>query len=359
VNVETSTEDQLAFMTDFKKTISKIEGVGTSSKPPNHWVSTGSLVLNKIISGDFYKGIPQGRISAFVGPSGVGKSFLVGNVVKNAQDDGYFIIILDSENALDDEYMVKIGVNVKSDKYSYFSVSSIQHVVKIISDFVQGYKATYGEDANAPKVLIALDSLDMLATDTELSNFKKGEQKGDQGQKNKQLKAMLKTCVTAIKHINISIVVTAQVYTATMDQKLQGEGTWIVGNAIRYSLSQIIMLTKLKLKAEGGKVGQPADVTGIRMKCEGFKTRFTKPFQISTIEVPYDTGMDPYSGLLPVMVQMGIVTTKGGWNYIPGTDVKFRRTDFKDHVETLLNKMDDDVEFMAIPNDDQYIEDMS
>ena len=51
-------------------------------------------------------------------------------------------------------------------------------------------------------------------------------------------------------------------------------------NAIRYSLSQILLITKLKLKDD-----KESAVSGIRMKVEGFKTRFTKPFQKVTVEV--------------------------------------------------------------------------
>ena len=51
------------------------------------------------------------------------------------------------------------------------------------------------------------------------------------------------------------------------------------------------------------------------MKTEGYKTRFTKPYQIVTIQVPYDTGMDPYNGLLEVAVELGVISQKGAWFY--------------------------------------------
>jgi len=51
------------------------------------------------------------------------------------------------------------------------------------------------------------------------------------------------------------------------------------------------------------------------MKAEGYKTRFTKPFQTVTIEVPYETGMDPYNGMLDVAIDLGVVTAKGAWKY--------------------------------------------
>lgn len=60
----------LSFLKDFKKTIAKMDSVVTDFSPPKFWYSTGNLVLNKRISGSFNRGIPQGRITCFAGPSG-------------------------------------------------------------------------------------------------------------------------------------------------------------------------------------------------------------------------------------------------------------------------------------------------
>lgn len=316
------------FLKDFEKYIEKIEGVGSSSKPPRYWYSTGNFVLNKIVSGKFNNGIPQGRITGLAGPSASGKSFSLANIVKNAQDEGAYILVIDSENALDDDFMSKIGVNTK-ENYNYKAVTTSPQVTKIVSSFIKGYKAEYGVAEDAPKVLIAIDSLDMLMTETELDNYEKGDTKGDQGQRNKQIKAMLRTFVQDIKNMNISIVVTSQVY-KNQDVK-NGEGLWIIADAVKYSLSQIILLTKLKLRDDSTK-----EIEGIRMKCEGVKTRFSKPFQSVTIEVPYEIGMDPLSGLLDVLVSMKIVTQKGSWYQITGTETKFQSKSLATHASELL-----------------------
>lgn len=325
------------FLKEFEKTVDRMEGVGSSAQPPRYWYTTGNYVLNKIISGSFFKGIPQGRILDFAGPSGVGKSFMVGNVIKNAQDAGAYILLLDSENALDDEFMGAIGCDVKND-YNYKSVSTIEHVIKIVSAFIKGYEKEYGvmsvNNPDAPQILVAIDSLDMLSTSSEDENFNKGVQKGDQGQRAKQLKAMLRNFVNAIKHHNIAMIVTSQVYQATADQLLAGEGQWIVGNSIKFALSQIVMLTKLKLRDENNK----KDIKGIRMKCEGYKTRFTKPFQNVTVHVPYESGMDPFSGLLDTLKGMGIVENRGAWYYVVGTDIKFQQKNFAEFAMDLLQR---------------------
>ena len=141
---------------------------------------------------------------------------------------------------------------------------------------------------------------------------------------------MLRTFVQTIKRLNVSMVVTDAVY---RNQDIRnGEGVWVVKDAIRYSLSQVVLLTKLKLKDTGETV-----VKGIRMKCEGYKTRFAKPFQKITIEVPYDVGMDPYSGLVEVAEELKIVTKNGSW-YTLDKDTKFQNKNISQYAELILKK---------------------
>lgn len=320
----------LSFIKDFNKELDKMDGVGTSSLPPRYWYSTGNYVLNRIISGMFSQGIPQGRITDLAGASGSGKSFLAANLLKSAQDAGAYCLVIDSENALDDLFMSKIGVNV-NEGYKYVEVTTIPQVTNVVSTFLSGYKKQVGEDPDAPQVFILIDSLDMLMTETELGHYEKGDAKGDQGQRNKQLKAMLRTFVQAIKKLNVTMVVTSQVY--KNQDVTNGEGVWIVSDAVKYAASQIVLLSKLKLKDDSGKAGSFA---GIRMKAEGYKTRFTAPFSCVTIEVPYETGMNPYSGLLETAVELGVVEKKGSWNQIVGSDVKWYAKDINQYATEIL-----------------------
>ena len=257
-------------------------------------------------------------------------------------------MVLDSENALDDDFVEKIGVDTDNN-YTYVSVDTIPQVEKVVSSFLKGYKAEYGDDPDAPQVLIVADSLDMLITETQADNFDKGVTKGDQGQRNKQLKSMLRNFVQAIKNYNIAMVVTDQVY--RNQDVMNGEGVWMVKDAVKYSLSQILMLTKLKLKDTGSR-----DVKGIRMKVEGYKTRFTQPFQTVTVEVPYETGMDPYNGLLEAAVGMDLVKKGGSW-YTFG-DHKFQQKNFtSEQADELLKlcEQQEDLFLEAVVADDDLV----
>jgi len=310
----------MKFLDNVVKDLKKAGIEDGSSEPPRYWFSTGNYVLNKISSGNFRRGIPQGRVTGLAGPSGSGKSFLAANIIKTAQKEGAYVVVLDSENALDDEFVSAVGADPTTD-YKYYDVDTTSQAKKVVSTFVTAYNKEYQGDHDAPRILIVIDSLDMLETETESENTKKGITKGDQGQRNKQLKAMLRGFVQIIKRSNISIVVTCQVY--ENQDVLNGEGRWIVSGGIKFALSTIILLTKLKLKETGSR-----EVKGIRMKCEGYKTRFTKPYQTVTIEVPYDEGMDPYNGLLAVAVEMGIVDKRGSRYALAGDDKTWYSSEF-------------------------------
>jgi recombination protein RecA len=325
------------FIKEFKSSLKKMDIDEGSSEPPRYWFSSGNYVVNKTLSGSYVNYVPQGRVTALVGPSGAGKSFVLCNVLREAQKQGAYLVVLDSENALDDDFVSKIGVDVNTD-YTYISVDTIPQVTKVISAFLKGYKAEHGDNEDAPKVLIAIDSLDMLMTETEEEHFEKGITKGDQGQRSKQQKAMLRTFVQAIKHYNISMLVTAQVY---KNQDLtNGEGVYIVSDAIKFSLSQISMLTKLKLRAEEVDHTGFKPVDGIRMKVEGYKTRFTKPFQTVTVEVPYETGMDPFNGLFDVAKAVGVIIPEGKRWKVEGSEDLWYKADFNNVAGDVLVKLE-------------------
>jgi len=61
-------------------------------------------------------------------------------------------------------------------------------------------------------------------------------------------------------------------------------------------------------------------VRGIRAACKIMKTRFAKPFETVQVKIPYETGMDPYSGLVELFEKEGILTQSG--NRLKYVDLK-------------------------------------
>jgi RecA/RadA recombinase len=298
-------------VTKFRKNITKsIQGLGIGFSDPTDWISTGNYALNYLISGDFNKGIPLGKVSVLAGESGAGKSYIAsGNIIKNAQDQGIFVILIDSENALDEQWLQALKVDTSEDKLLKLSLSMIDDVAKTVSEFMKGYREQHADNKEgAPKVLFVIDSLGMLLTPTDVDQFEKGEMKRDLGRKPKALTALVRNCVNMFGSWNVGLVATNHTYASQdmfdPDDKISG------GQGFIYASSIVIAMKKLKLK-EDEKGNKISDVRGIRAACKVMKTRYAKPFESVQVKIPYDTGMDPYSGLVDLFEKKGLLVQTG------------------------------------------------
>ena len=289
---------------------------------PTDWISTGNYALNYLVSGDFNKGIPLGKVTVFAGESGSGKSYIcAGNIVKAAQDQGIFVVLIDSENALDEGWLHALGVDTDEKKLLKLNMSMIDDVAKTVSTFMADYRAMSEDDR--PKVLFVIDSLGMLLTPTDVDQFGKGDIKGDMGRKPKSLTALVRNCVNMFGSHNVGLVATNHTYASQdmfdPDDKISG------GQGFIYASSIVVAMKKLKLKEdEDGK--KVTDVRGIRAACKVMKTRYAKPFESVQVKIPYDTGMDPYSGLVDLFEKKGILTQQGN-------RLKYVDSSGKEHLE--------------------------
>jgi recombination protein RecA len=324
----------------FRKDLTKsIDGLSFGFNDPTDWVSTGNYTLNYLISGDFHKGVPLGKVTVFAGESGAGKSYICsGNIIKNAQEQNIFCILIDSENALDESWLHALGVDTHEDKLLKMNMAMIDDVARTISEFMKGYKAMDGNER--PKVLFVIDSLGMLLTPTDVNQFEAGEMKGDMGRKPKALTSLVRNCVNMFGSMNVGMVCTNHTYASQdmfdPDDKISG------GQGFIYASSIVVAMRKLKLKtdADGNKTSQ---VHGIRSACKVMKTRYSKPFESVQVEIPYETGMSPTSGLLDMFEAKGILVKEGNKLSYTSTTTgeiikEFRKGWTDDKLMTVINE---------------------
>ncbi len=331
----------------FRKTLTKsITGMSSGFNDPTDWISTGNFALNYLVSGDFNKGIPLGKVTVFAGESGAGKSYIcAGNIVKHAQEQGIFVVLIDSENALDETWLKALEVDTDEKKLLKLNMSMIDDVAKTVSTFMDDYRAMNEEDR--PKVLFVIDSLGMLLTPTDVDQFQKGDMKGDMGRKPKALTSLVRNTVNMIGSHNVGLVCTNHTYASQdmfdPDDKISG------GQGFIYASSIVVAMKKLKLKedADGNKI---SEVKGIRAGCKVMKTRYAKPFEGVQVKIPYETGMNPYSGLVDLFEKKGILVKEGNrLKYVDskGTETKEYRKVWESGGEPLDNIMN---EFNSIPD---------
>jgi hypothetical protein len=128
------------------------------------------------------------------------------------------------------------------------------------------------------------------------------------GRKPKALTALVRNCVNMFGDLNIGLVATNHTYASQdmfdPDDKISG------GQGFIYASSIVVAMRKLKLKEDedGNKV---SEVKGIRAACKIMKTRYAKPFESVQVKIPYDTGMNPYSGMVDLCEAKGLLSKEG------------------------------------------------
>ena len=326
-------------LSKFRKGLTKsIEGLSIGYNDPTDWISTGNYTLNYLISGDFHKGIPLGKVTVFAGESGSGKSYICsGNLIRNAQEQGIFVVLIDSENALDEKWLIDLGVDTAPEKLLKLNMAMIDDVAKTVSEFMKEYKTL--EDEAKPKVLFVIDSLGMLLTPTDVNQFEAGDMKGDMGRKPKALTSLVRNSVMLLGSHNVGMVCTNHTYASQdmfdPDDKISG------GQGFVYASSIVVAMKKLKLKLDedGNKV---TDVLGIRAACKVMKTRYAKPFETVQVQIPYSTGMSPYSGLVD-MFEKNLELKKEGNSLVyitnDGEVIKKFRKGWSRNEDGCLDKM--------------------
>ena len=245
----------------------------------------------------------------------------------------------------------------------------IDDVAKVMSDFMTDYKKDYAdkEKDERPKVLFVIDSLGMMLTPTDVKQFEAGDMKGDLGRKPKALTSLVRNTVNMLGEYNVGLMATNHTYASQdmfdPDDKISG------GQGFIYASSIVVAMRKLKLKvdADGNKTSQ---VHGIRAACKVMKTRYAKPFESVQVEIPYETGMSPYSGLVEFLEAKEVLKKSGNsleyTSHVTGEVIKMFRKPWnanKDGALDLVMTEWDDIAVDKAVNelnnhaDDQVIED--
>lgn len=318
----------------FRKKVDKMDNVLTSSKPPHLWLNTGFHAVNKVISGSYTKGWAVGRMGMITGPSDAGKSLLAMSAAVEAQKKGYGVFIIDTEVALDDDYMTAIGLDVNDDMFFFNRTNSIAAAKKVTNEFLTEYRANKDD---LPPVVIIIDSIDRLLTDSHVAKADQGDIYNDQGLHAKTLKQFCSDLAHDIGDLDVFGVATKQPY-KNQDPIMSKVNPWIITDSIRFPFSQILLVTNVRLKDKKTK-----EIEGITVTAFAEKTRFCKPRQKVKVDVPYDIGFDPYSGILEAAESAGIIEKNGGWYSF--NDNKFQDSSSNQYIEDIFNKLlevDDD-----------------
>lgn len=280
----------------------------------NEWIDTGSMVLNALISGSLYKGVPVGRVVQLAGPSQTLKTTFALQVAAKAQKLGKYIIIFDSEGAIDPESAESVGLDLS--KCKYVPIRSIEETRNIIYQLGEKIK----EKKLDGKYLIVIDSLANAQSELELKRMDKDNVSADMGTFAKAIKSLLKTCTNVAAFTKTTMIVTNHVYDDPSAMFPSLEKNMPGGKTVVYLPSVTVQLARKLIKDdEASKLvdttlaASQKNYSGVIIRLLTAKNRFIKQYLEGEIYISFSKGLDKYYGLLELLKGMGVVTNAGAW----------------------------------------------
>ena len=253
-------------------------------------VDTGSYILNALVSGDIYGGIPSNKITALAGETATGKTFFALGVVKQflADNPSGGVLYFESESALTKEMIESRGIDSK--RMIILPVTTIQEFTH------QAVKIVENHTEDKP-IMMCLDSLGMLSTTKEVGDISEGKETKDMTRA-QLVKGCFRVLTLKLGKAGIPLLVTNHTYkqVGTMFPTDVMGG----GSGLQYAASTIIFLSKRKEK-EG------TDVVGNVIHCKNFKSRLTKENKRVDVLLRYDQGLNRYYGLLELAEKYDII----------------------------------------------------
>ena len=282
---------------DMKDEDTNIMGDGLGAAEYSGTIDTGSYMLNAVLSGSLYGGVPNNKVTAFAGESATGKTFFVLGVakqfLKDNPDGG--IVYYDTEAAVTKQMMEERGIDT-----SRVIISEPDTIQKFRSHALKTIDM-YEKSPDRPPMLFILDSLGLLSTEKELADSMEGKDVRDMT-KSQLVKGTFRVLTLKLAKIGVPMIVTNHVYEVIgsyMPQKEMGGGS-----GLKYAASTIAYLSKKKVR-EG------TDITGIIIKAKMFKSRIAKENAEAEVLLSYKGGLDRYYGLLEFGEKMGVFNKSG------------------------------------------------
>lgn len=294
------------------------------------WYDTGCYALNAILGGSCRKGgVPKGRIVGFSGESMTGKTFIVNRILAQAQKQGIYPIIFDTEFAIDERSTKGVGLDPSKTKYvPVYTVDQCRNQVAAFLDNVI-------EAKQEGKFIISIDSLGNLAAQKEIDDIAKDKTSSDMGLRAKSLKSMLRTLTYKAGRAGVTILFTNHTYadpSAMFPSLVKNQAG---GSGPTYMASILVQLAKRNEKeGEGdaggintGKLSEANKYSGTTLRALTVKNRFIPPFLEAEMYLSFTSGLNKYSGLLQMATARNIIT-KSGPSYSVGiTKGKYKSGD--------------------------------
>lgn len=175
----------------------------------NGFISTGSFMLNAILSGSIYGGLPDNKITAIAGEEATGKTFIVLDMCKHFLDSNpeNGVLYFETESALTKQMLEERNIDTK--RLYIIPVTTIQEFRTQILKVLEKY-LTQSKSERKP-IMFVLDSLGMLSTTKEMEDSVAGAETRDMTRA-ALVKAAFRTITLKLGRAGVPLIVTNHTY---------------------------------------------------------------------------------------------------------------------------------------------------
>lgn len=328
------------FFKDIKKTTGAVSFLESKYGEITHFIDTGCMALNRIVSGSLYKGIPAGRVITISGESATAKSYVAAQTAANALNICKYdaVFYFDSEGGALKDFFKNAGCDLE--KLKHILVENIEDAcVKIIRVYklIEEFKESNPDF----KALLILDSLGALVAEKIFDDaVSKNKKVADQGQLTRAKNDLVKSCTIPALKTDCSIIITNHVYEGPgMD--LSKIKTTSGGKGKEYQASVCIQTVKSLERNEDKKADEAYVGTYIRFMVT--KNRIVRPFVETEAYIDFKKGLSKTKGLFELALKYNIVKQSGAWYEVEGYEKKLRQEEIvtnKDIWMSILPKID-------------------
>ena len=293
------------------------------------WLSTGSYAINRCITGDIYKGFPQGRISIIYGESQSGKSLIVANTIIEAIKNNKVDIVyyLDSEGGGLWEYFDSHGVD--RSKIEYIAVADVEECKKAlinIYDTLDKAKQEYEKDPDNNdnvRAIVVLDSFGALSTRKSLTDItEKDKVVADMGSSARAKNDMMALVMMRVVRTNCAFLVINHTYDDPGAMYVSKFKAMPGGKKLQYSAHVMLQTNKKLIKSNDSEfVSRADDMENDRGYMKGnlfrffcTKNRCSKPGFECEVYIDFDSGIGKWEGILQAAEEYGFIeSVRGGY----------------------------------------------
>jgi recombination protein RecA len=284
------------------------------------FISTGNTMLDIAISNRPHGGIAAGRITELTGLEASGKSLIGASLIATTQKRGGVAVLIDTENAVNDDFFSAVGVDMK--KLVYVQHDTVEDVFDSIVNIIEKVRAASKKDK---LVTIVVDSVAAASTKTEMSaNFDKA---GYATAKSIIISAAMRKITNLLGREKIALVFTNQLRQKMNAPAFSDPYTTSGGKAIGFHAS-----TRIRLSQVGKLKDTTGNVIGITTKAVITKNRLGPPYREAEFNIYFNRGIDDYSSWLDVLKENSIIKQSGAWYSYD--DEKFQAKDFSNFLES-------------------------